>query len=103
MLITTKVVKFAFIKFIIIDSKSRLFRFAPLALEAKPMSLRDDPLMNCEETAKYMGGISTQTLALWRQNKSHPDLKYIKIGRQVRYRKSDVDAWLESQTVGAND
>jgi predicted DNA-binding transcriptional regulator AlpA len=27
-------------------------------------------------------------------------LRYLKVGRLVRYRKADIDAWLESRTVG---
>lgn len=63
----------------------------------------DDRLMPPDEVAEYLGGISTQTLALWRANNTHPELKYIKVGRAVRYRKSVLDAWLESQTVGPRE
>lgn len=36
------------------------------------------------------------TLAYWRYMGQGP--KFVKIGRNVRYRTSDVDAWLTAQT-----
>lgn len=47
---------------------------------------------NREEAAKYLGlGIST--LAAWASNGSQ-DLPYSKMGRMVRYRKEDLDAFM---------
>ena len=56
-----------------------------------------DPLLKRAEAAEYMG-LQPQTLAVWvtRQVNGPP---YVKIGRSVRYRKSDLDEWLQSQTV----
>ena len=42
-------------------------------------------------------GKPERTLAQWRYLGTGP--AYIKIGKHVRYRRSDVDAWLERQTV----
>ena len=50
--------------------------------------------MTREEAAKYLG-FKPGTLAVWDCTKRH-DLKPIKIGRSVRYRKSDLDAFLLS-------
>ena len=48
-------------------------------------------------TADYIGK-PERTLTQWRYLNVGPP--YIKVGpSSVRYRKSDVDAWLESQTV----
>lgn len=41
-------------------------------------------------------GKSPAVLAQWRYLGTGP--KFIKIGRSVRYRASDVEAWLEAQT-----
>ncbi len=41
-------------------------------------------------------GAKLNTIEGWRVKGIGP--KFIKIGRLVRYRRSDVDAWLESQT-----
>ena len=41
--------------------------------------------------------LSIRTLAAWRSSGRNP-LAWIKVGGRVRYRRSDVDAWLESQS-----
>jgi excisionase family DNA binding protein len=52
-----------------------------------------------KQAADYLG-VSVGTLEVWRCNKRYP-LPFIKVGRLVKYRKSDLDAFLESRTVGA--
>ncbi|MDG3014148.1 hypothetical protein [Speluncibacter jeojiensis] len=47
--------------------------------------------------ADYTGG-SIQTLAVWRMKGAGP--KFIRMGRHVRYRWEDVDAWLDALTEG---
>lgn len=44
-------------------------------------------------------GISSVTATKWRAKAKGPP--FIKVGRLVRYRRSDVDAWLRANTVGA--
>ncbi len=51
-------------------------------------------LLTRDQAAAYLG-IAVQTLAVWTCTRRH-DLPFIKVGRSVRYRKSDLDAWLES-------
>lgn len=41
--------------------------------------------------------IPTSTLSRWRSERC--ELAYIKVGRVVRYRKSDIDAWIANNTV----
>ncbi|MHB0955906.1 MAG: helix-turn-helix transcriptional regulator [Pirellulaceae bacterium] len=55
-----------------------------------------DQLIDAEETSSILS-VTTGTLAVWRSEKRY-DLPYIKVGRRVRYRLSDVRAWLESRT-----
>jgi hypothetical protein len=43
-------------------------------------------------------GVKTHTLAVWRCNKRY-NLPYIKVGRLVRYRFSDVKVFVASRTV----
>lgn len=52
-----------------------------------------DPLYDRKTAAAYLGLTNANTLAVWDCTKSH-DLKPIKVGRSVRYRKSALDAWL---------
>lgn len=49
-------------------------------------------------------GVSTTTLSTWRCTKRYP-LAYVKVGRLVRYRLGDVEAFelARLQEVAAND
>lgn len=58
-------------------------------------NLMQDPLLDRKTAAKYLG-LSPGTLAVWNCTKRY-DLKPIKIGRAVRYRRSSLDQFLESQ------
>ncbi|MHA1540782.1 MAG: helix-turn-helix domain-containing protein [Alphaproteobacteria bacterium] len=53
-------------------------------------------LFTTKETSQYIG-ITQGTLAVWRTTKRYK-IPYIKIGRLVKYRKSDLDTWIESRT-----
>jgi excisionase family DNA binding protein len=55
-------------------------------------------LLNPPEAAEFLG-ISKITLAGWRCSKRY-SLPYIKVGRLVRYRRSDLVEFLESHHVG---
>lgn len=58
-----------------------------------------EPLLNRKEAARYIN-YSYGTLAVWDSTKRY-DLKPIKIGRTVRYRKSTLDAFLEERRLSA--
>ena len=47
-------------------------------------------------------GISEQTLAIWRCNKRY-NLKYVKVGRYVRYRYADLLVFIEDRTVTSGE
>lgn len=55
------------------------------------------PLLESLEAAEYLG-VSPGTLEVWRSTKRYY-LPYIKVGRLVKYRLSDLDDFLESRTV----
>jgi hypothetical protein len=55
-----------------------------------------DDLLDRIDAAKYLGGISPGTLAVWDCTKRH-DLKPIKVGRLVRYKRSVLDAFLKDR------
>lgn len=57
-------------------------------------------LLTEKEAATYLGLENHQTLAVWRCNKRY-QIPYIKIGRNVRYRMSDLQRWVESRTCTA--
>lgn len=54
-----------------------------------------EPLLDAKAAADYLA-VSIPTLATWRCTKRY-DLKYYKIGRAVRYRRSDLEAFLNNQ------
>jgi excisionase family DNA binding protein len=53
-------------------------------------------LLTCREAALYLG-ISEQTLAIWKCT-GRCSLPCVKIGRLVKYRKSDLDAFIAGNT-----
>lgn len=54
-------------------------------------------LLTEDQAAEYLS-IAAQTLSVWRSAKRY-DLPFIRVGRVIRYRQCDLDAWLESRTV----
>ncbi|MDP9459405.1 MAG: helix-turn-helix domain-containing protein [Actinomycetota bacterium] len=52
------------------------------------------PLGTVTEVSAYLG-IPVQTLYQWRTSSKGP--RGIKVGKHVRYRWTDVEAWLDSQ------
>jgi len=58
-----------------------------------------DPLLTTQETAELLD-VSPQTLEIWRFHKRYP-LAYVKIGRNVRYPRSAVLAFIASRTIAA--
>lgn len=57
-----------------------------------------EPLLDTERAAALIG-VLPETLEVWRCTRRY-DLPFIKVGRAVRYRPSDIQKWLESRTVG---
>ncbi len=55
-----------------------------------------DSLLSPSEAATYIG-VSENTLSVWRCVGRYA-IPFIKVGRLVRYRMSDLEAWLESRT-----
>ena len=58
-----------------------------------------DPLLTTTEAAEMLD-VSPQTLEVWRSTKRYP-LPYVKIGRNVRYRKSGILTFIASGEVAA--
>ena len=66
-------------------------------------TLNSKTLLTPQDVAIRLG-VSTTTLSTWRCTKRYP-LPYVKVGRLVRYRVSDVDAFeiARLQEMAAND
>lgn len=56
------------------------------------------PLRSRREAADYLG-VAPQTLAVWACTQRYY-LPLVKIGRHVKYRQSDLDAFIERNTYG---
>lgn len=57
-----------------------------------------EPLLTPEEAAQYLN-IAQRTLGKWHRSGTY-GLVSIKVGRLVRYRRSDLDAFLERRSRG---
>ena len=55
-----------------------------------------EELLTSEQAAKILG-VKSQSLAVWRLHGEN--LPFVKVGRLVRYRRCDIEKWLEAQTV----
>ena len=53
-------------------------------------------LLTSEESAEKLG-IKPRTLVRWRGYRKGP--AFVKVGRSVRYRQEDLDAWVASRRV----
>ncbi len=56
-----------------------------------------DPIRTPAELAGQIL-VPVATVYQWNSKKTGP--RYIRVGRHVRYRQSDIDAWLDSHAVG---
>lgn len=55
-----------------------------------------EPLLNTRATADVLG-VTPEALRVWRHRGQGPVA--IKYGRQVMYRRADIEAWLESCVI----
>lgn len=53
-----------------------------------------DQMLNTERTAEHIG-VSPKTIRRWRYEGTGPPAH--KVGAAVRYRRSDIDAWLAAR------
>lgn len=66
-------------------------------MQPNPTTHATPPLLTTDQVADLLG-IQVQTLESWRYTKRYA-LPFVKVGRSVRYRPADVDAFIEAQTV----
>ena len=57
-----------------------------------------EPLLTPRDVAKILG-VTLQTLAVWRCEKRY-NLPYVKAGRLVRYRGSDIEEFINRRRHG---
>ncbi len=59
-----------------------------------------DRLLTDDEAAAYLSA-STSTLNFWRTQRRGP--AFVKLGRNVRYRRCDLDRWIEANRRETSD
>jgi hypothetical protein len=57
-------------------------------------------LVDTKTAAKVLGLHNHHTLEVWRSTKRHQELRFIRIGRAVRYSLSDLKRFLQANSVG---
>ncbi len=62
------------------------------------MATTENDRMTTDEAAAYLG-VSPHTLYQWRASRRRGSPQYYRLGRLVRYRKSDLDVWVRSKLV----
>ena len=60
---------------------------------SETLPIAADPLLN-ERQVATLTGMSVRSLQTWRLRGGGP--AYVKLGTAVRYRRADIDAWLQS-------
>ena len=62
------------------------------------MQVISSDLLTRQQAAEFLG-VKAQTLAVWATTKRYP-LPYVRVGSRVRYRRSDLERFIESRVVG---
>jgi excisionase family DNA binding protein len=57
---------------------------------------RTRDLLDEKQAAEFLG-VAPGTLSVWR-SRGRYSVPFVKVGHLVRYRRGDLDAWLESRT-----
>ena len=58
--------------------------------------IMENNLLDEKQAAEFLT-VKPETLSVWRSTGRYK-IPFVKIGRRVRYRRADLDAWLESRT-----
>jgi excisionase family DNA binding protein len=66
---------------------------------AMPATIEAEPLMTTEELARYLG-VPIATLYQWKHKGTGPPP--LRVGKHLRYRRDDVDGWLDRQRTIVN-
>jgi predicted DNA-binding transcriptional regulator AlpA len=67
-------------------------------MPANTLSLDTDALLREQDAADLLS-LSVRTLQSWRNRMAGPP--FIQVGRAVRYRRRDLIAWIDANTIGS--
>jgi hypothetical protein len=65
------------------------------------MFTTEDPLLTRVEAGAFLG-IKPETLSVWHSTQRY-SIPVVKVGRSVRYRLSDLKAFLQARTIGGGN
>ena len=68
----------------------------------EPVKLRQEPLLT-EKLAALLLNLRPNTLAFRRITGRYPDPIFVRIGRMIRYRLSDLVNWIDTPGVAPKD
>lgn len=63
------------------------------------MHTTDPDLLLSQQDVAPLLGLSTKTLEAWRVRGGGP--KFVRVGRLIRYRRRDIQDWLQARTVSS--
>jgi excisionase family DNA binding protein len=73
-------------------------RLRPVLTGLQTKSPQVDDLMGIAELSKYLGGVSKDWIY---QRTSGNEIPFVKVGRMIKFRRSDIDQWLAKQSIPA--
>lgn len=82
-----------------VQSRGAIAREPKLRVVNMPSNAVDDRLLSVEEVAAYLN-LAVGTIY---NRVSRNEIPHVKLGRSVRFRRTDIDAWVESQASTPND
>jgi excisionase family DNA binding protein len=59
--------------------------------------MTDTHLLTPDDAAAYLGALPVRTLERWRYAGTGP--AFVRVGKHVRYRLADLDAWIAERRV----
>lgn len=69
-------------------------------MSSVPITKAADPMLGTEEAAAYLG-LSVHTLEMWRRGPVRGPL-FVRLGKAVRYRQSDLEAFISENKSEAS-
>jgi hypothetical protein len=64
---------------------------------------RGRDLVDTKTAARILGLRNYHTLEVWRSANRHPELRFHRVGRSIRYRIADLHAFLDASAVGGGN
>lgn len=73
-------------------------RLRPMMTGSQTQAPQMDDLIGVTELGKYLGGVSKDWIY---QRTAGNEIPFVKVGRMIKFRRSDIDRWLSTRSVPA--